>query len=383
MEPQNFRLLVRCFPIKLLERSIEKSFCKNMRHLKPGLPAKRGSKKSSARQGAGSYSRSTTFISPVNKYEAKTFIEYDFDETLEIKEEILQDSETIKVQKRNQSNKSKFCTVYIKEDDILDLKPKTQTPKKQRIKKPEQGKKHTCNTCARTYKLKQTLNFHQKFECGVIPQFSCEFCHKQFTQKCSMNRHIGHFHRKPSVTKAVLMYKCDKCSRSYTSLYSLNQHKRIEHGAVKPQFFCDVCGYKSNQKSNLSKHITFLHTQSPKTSYKCDKCTRSYKSSDSLNRHKRLEHSAVKTRFICDCCNYQSNLKCSLSKHITSRHPQTSETRYKCDKCSRSYRSLNSLNQHKRLEHAAVITRFTCDYCKHQTNLKSSLCKHITARHLK
>ncbi|XP_033208888.1 zinc finger protein 540-like [Belonocnema kinseyi] len=191
---------------------------------------------------------------------AKTFIQYDIDETLEIKEEFIQDPETITVHEGNKSNKSAFCTIYIKEDDTLKAKPKLQITKKQEFHKSEQEMKYTCKKCARAYKHKQTLTFHQKFECGVMPQFSCKLCGKLFKRKYDMNAHVHRMHHKSDSIKSVLVHNCDQCSQSYTCPISLNQHKRLKHAVVKPKFICDFCGYKTNRKAILVKHVAARHS---------------------------------------------------------------------------------------------------------------------------
>ncbi|XP_033231834.1 zinc finger protein 107-like [Belonocnema kinseyi] len=306
------------------------------------------------------------------------------DKILEIKEEIIEDQST-RDKKRNKKIESKLEVMDVKENVNFSVNNKLMNYKQQEIQESEKEprKKFTCEKCARSYTLIQNLKFHKKYQCiSVLPQFSCKFCNKRFKLKNSINRHINQVHNKTSEKKSTLMYRCDECSRSYCYLRSLNQHKRLKHALMKPQFFCDVCGHKCNKKCNLAKHISVFHLESSKTIYKCNKCSRSYKSSDSLNRHKRFEHGADKRRFNCVYCNYQTNLETTLSNHINFRHLNTLRTVYKCDTCSRSYRSSSALNQHKRLEHAAVKIIFVCDYCNYQTNLKSNLSKHITFRHL-
>ncbi|XP_033231825.1 zinc finger protein 718-like [Belonocnema kinseyi] len=217
------------------------------------------SKRSTERQDVGSNSCTTTYLFSGNKSGAKTLIEYDSDETLEIKEEVIQDPTTIICQKGNQANESKFCTFYIRADNFLEVTRKPKTLKKQKSQESKPNKKYTCNKCARSYARKGTLTAHQKFECGVSPQFRCEFCGKLFKWKSDMNVHVDRVHRKKRPTTSILMHKCDKCSQSYRFSGSLNRHKRLEHAAVKPQFSCDVCEYKSKRKSNLSSHIILKH----------------------------------------------------------------------------------------------------------------------------
>ncbi|XP_033231832.1 zinc finger protein 595-like [Belonocnema kinseyi] len=216
-------------------------------------------KKSSGRPVGESSSCTTTFISSDNNYGAKYLIEYENDESLDIKEELIQDQGTIPAPKQNKTNQSKFCTVYIRADDILEATSKSQTLKKEKIQKSEQEKKHTCEKCARSYKWKRDLNRHLKYECDVNPQFTCNFCGKLFRRKSHMNGHIVQVHQKIDSKKSVLMHKCDKCFRSYASLKTLNRHKRLDHAEIKQKFTCHYCGCKMKEKSNLSKHIIRQH----------------------------------------------------------------------------------------------------------------------------
>ncbi|XP_033231841.1 zinc finger protein 723-like [Belonocnema kinseyi] len=306
-------------------------------------------------------------------------IEYSNDETMEIKEELIEDQDTTGL-KIIQKDESKLCTFNIKEMEDCAFNIKLPTYDNQTIQelKQEPQKKYRCEKCARSYRQKNMLNRHKKFECGVTAQFTCKFCDKQFKRKSNVNRHIRQVHQ-----KTVFSYTCNICSKNYHSVNGLNQHKRFKHAVVKPQFTCDFCGYKSNHKNNLSKHIFSRHLQSLKSRHNCNECFRSYTRLGDLNRHKRLDHAEVKPEFICDYCGYKTNLKGSLSSHMTLVHLQRLKTRHNCDRCTRSYAWLSALNRHKRLDHAAIKLQFTCDFCGYKANQKTHLFKHIITRHLK
>ena len=117
--------------------------------------------------------------------------------------------------------------------------------------------RYKCEKCARNYKWKSTLSAHQKYECGVTPQFNCEFCSRRFTWNGSLRRHIVNLHSERSIPKKV--HNCDKCTRSFSSTGDLNNHKGLNHAEFKPQFICDYCGHKSKQKVHLEKHIIIRH----------------------------------------------------------------------------------------------------------------------------
>ncbi|XP_033208457.1 zinc finger protein 595-like [Belonocnema kinseyi] len=169
------------------------------------------------------------------------------------------DEDTI-VQKGNETNDSKFCTVYIRGDDILEVKPKLETLK-EAIQSPDLERKHTCEKCARSYKWKTHLNQHLKYDCDVKPQFECKFCGKKFRRNNMLNIHIARLHQKSNSDKSSAVHKCDKCPRTYTWYNALSRHKRLEHATVKPEFVCDYCGYSTNRKSSLTRHIIKQHIE--------------------------------------------------------------------------------------------------------------------------
>lgn len=51
------------------------------------------------------------------------------------------------------------------------------------------------NMCGRTYKRKQCVTRHLKFECGVIPKFNCNICEKKFAHRESLKKHLVTMHK--------------------------------------------------------------------------------------------------------------------------------------------------------------------------------------------
>ncbi|XP_033210166.1 zinc finger protein 585B-like [Belonocnema kinseyi] len=204
----------------------------------------------------------TTEILPANNSETKTLtcvVEYDIDDTLEIKEEIIQEKETVNMPKCDKRYKSKLRTTEKRDYILVDKKLLNQKKQKTRKAKQNLENKYVCEKCAKSYKWRDSLVRHKKLECNVIPQFICKFCSKQFTQKGSMNIHINDMHLCKYLKSSKKKHICDKCFRSYTAISALYRHQRLEHAAVKPQFNCDCCGFKTKEKCSLSKHIISRH----------------------------------------------------------------------------------------------------------------------------
>ncbi|XP_033231839.1 zinc finger protein 761-like [Belonocnema kinseyi] len=223
--------------------------------------AKSESKISTERPYVGLYPFADICLENNSFAKTSTKIEYDIDKSLEIKEEIIEDQATcskeVKQPKRKENLESEESTSDLRKDNISAVNEQMQTRGKRKMRKPnyELEKKYKCEKCDHSYVSKANLYRHTTFECNVEPQFSCEFCGRRFKQKTSLKVHLDRLHQIKVPQKSVIKYQCDQCPRSYSWPKSLNQHKRLEHALVKPQFICDYCGHKTNQKNNFVSHI--------------------------------------------------------------------------------------------------------------------------------
>lgn len=53
-----------------------------------------------------------------------------------------------------------------------------------------------CSNCERSYKIRNNLTRHIKYECGKIPNFSCPYCPHRTAYKDKLLRHINCKHMK-------------------------------------------------------------------------------------------------------------------------------------------------------------------------------------------
>ncbi|XP_033210167.1 zinc finger protein PLAGL1-like isoform X1 [Belonocnema kinseyi] len=192
----------------------------------------------------------TTHISSDNNSSANTLIEYENDDNLEIKEEVIEgksNRDLMKIEVRSRGGyqvypsknqwedhnllprsdeKDSTCSVQYFRDETLEIKEeiiedneslsdrdvKPEAKRKPKIQEPnvESKKKYQCGKCSRIYVQKKDLNSHLKYECNVTPQFKCQFCGKLFKRKHHMNRHVGHLHLHQKYLKASQTNpKCD------------------------------------------------------------------------------------------------------------------------------------------------------------------------------
>ena len=58
--------------------------------------------------------------------------------------------------------------------------------------------------------------------------------------------------------------------------------------------------------------------------------------------------------YTCDICNYSTEYKCDLDKHLTSlKHKRATTINVKCDNCENVFSSVMTLNKHKRSKKCA------------------------------
>lgn len=63
-------------------------------------------------------------------------------------------------------------------------------------RKPFSGVRHACQGCNKSYKYKEGLYLHQRYECGKDPQFQCPYCAHRAKHKGNLKVHIATKHSK-------------------------------------------------------------------------------------------------------------------------------------------------------------------------------------------
>ncbi|XP_028160500.1 gastrula zinc finger protein XlCGF57.1-like [Ostrinia furnacalis] len=166
-------------------------------------------------------------------------------------------------------------------------------------------------------------------------------------------------------------YKCQGCSKRFRTKGSLSRHFETRHGQRERKFTCETCGSSFYRKNDIIIHMRVHTDERP---YSCPYCPKSFRQVTSLIRHKRV-HTGEKP-YGCPICGKKfadSNL---VKKH---QSVHSDEKKYTCQLCNKSMKSRNALNSHMRRH--TNEKQLVCSFCGSTFSLKGNLKIHIRRVH--
>lgn len=159
--------------------------------------------------------------------------------------------------------------------------------------------------------------------------------------KQQCNYHRGRPHS-CQICKERIQYGCLKCDKMYRSRVGLQEHLcNLSNRPAK--YECPKCNYKTNRKSHIDKHIHLAHYDNFSN---CPNCGKRFKS---LTKH--LERST---------CGYKGP-----------------PIFFKCDKCSENFRFEWKRNRHAQ----SCNKKYACDHCNVRFDSKYKIRMHILKKH--
>lgn len=134
---------------------------------------------------------------------------------------------------------------------------------------------------------------------------------------------------------------CPKCKKNFPTHDDMIQHRRR---CWKRQVLqCGHCPYRTNQKGNLSKHVQVKHLELEPAD--CPKCGRTFKNLPSMLGHSN--YCMVERNLECHECGYKTNKRYVLTKHIKLSHYQLfTDQVLKCQICGKQLTNIFSFEEH-------------------------------------
>ena len=219
-----------------------------------------------------------------------------------------------------------------------------------------------CDICGKTCDNQKALRNHKR----VHKKIECDICYQMFAMN-NWNKHRSSCHKKlaqeppgqyrcllPSLTEPET--PCDFTSGIESCL---TKHIKKEHG--KPVLLqCTHCSYSTKDKSNLNKHINYVHLL-PKE--ECDSCNKVFNSREVLERHKRNAHQVIQSGtgsilfhnlevpkedrwYHCNKCDYKSRKKNNTEKHKETHLGIRKDPVHECCHCGQSFKQKAKLKKH-------------------------------------
>ncbi|XP_073828697.1 uncharacterized protein [Musca autumnalis] len=209
-------------------------------------------------------------------------------------------------------------------------------------------------TCPRFKLLQQHFaQQHPSEECYI------ECCQHQLRYRYEIEKHIV-YHQAD-----VQASKCDICYSIFTRRGALNQHISQKHPEVASQslrtFKCNDCGKVFFRKALLQYHQPYCKgdNRNESNGHICPDCGKSYKSKDSLSRHKNSTHIDQSAIFQCPICDKIVKNKIMLNYHVKSHtHINESKQKHVCFWCPSSCTTVQGLRTHIQYIHPIEYKKY-------------------------
>lgn len=174
--------------------------------------------------------------------------------------------------------------------------------------------------------------------------------------------------------------KCDLCSETLESYsHALLHHQHVHN--QKGYLVC--CNRKFKQKSSLIDHLDY---HSNPELFKCKSCEKNFSSLSNLRTHITQSHIA-QTKYQCDKCGKQLNLRYRLTAHIKEHLVKTLKQKspevFVCAEpnCEKPFSAKKGLDSHMKNCHNLLRETFSCEICGKQLMKRHSLREHIKNTH--
>lgn len=211
------------------------------------------------------------------------------------------------------------------------------------VKILKQISRYECLICKETMKSRATAQRHYivVHENGTKPLRVCFECTTAFELYDDFEFHVQN-HGSSHI--------CLICGISFTNHIELSMHKKTHRPVLdhEKKFLCDLCGFRSAQKSTLVKHMANLHGGvKPTFEAACENCGKAFTSYVSFHTHKKFHCGNQKSeKMKCAFCEKSYSTLQNLRAHEKGHtHPET----FYCEHagCNKHYTNFLTFQHHK------------------------------------
>ena len=160
---------------------------------------------------------------------------------------------------------------------------------------------YTCGTCGVYVTIKKSHLKRHENHCSVKSSvFTCERCPYITDRRSNLDRHNCRI-------------KCVQCEEFFTTKRQLTTHVVKVHERV-----CSVCGKEFSRKDNLKTHVKSRHNLT--IAEGTLKTSIGYMKINEGLEKKRIKYAFANKTKICDICGFTSQRKYNLKRHIEACH---------------------------------------------------------------
>ena len=163
-----------------------------------------------------------------------------------------------------------------------------------------------CKQCNFHSNSDKKMRRHKKNAHGVLYEFICSFCGKDFNLKSQLRKHQQIHNTK--------IHKCSFCVYESNQKKLLRTHQDKAHKDVIVDMRCQHCNFEAEKFKVMETHVRESHNPEAKL-VSCDKCKFSAFHKPTLEAHKKSVHSPN-----CELCSYVASSVQGLKVHINHAH---------------------------------------------------------------
>nr|CAI5848661.1 unnamed protein product [Callosobruchus analis] len=210
-------------------------------------------------------------------------------------------------------------------------------------------------------------------------KYNCSVCDYRSLTKDLLEKHMLQ-HGVITGRYTNFKYKCKHCWYITHHQGGLLYHCRVKHGKHKTEYNCSICQYKSDRKARLDRHMLshgIVVTDRFPKMLKCEQCQYKTYTIQQLNAHVKI-HNPANMNYKCETCNYKTFTKKGLNRHMMTHNKDKPEIYLKCDQCDyKTYRA-DTLKRHTLKHNKAKIENMKkCEHCNYETYSKDCLKSHL------